>query len=128
MFKEIHLFIHIVLLTTEITTAYKNSCCFAVITIAAFFFQLPHLGLRFTLLSGLWLVGGAYTLISFVASMPSGWVFIMFCILLRLTEGTGSAMFVTSVLTLLPGLFPDSAGTVVVCLYKYSISQKLNVL
>ena len=52
---------------------------------------------------------------SFVVSMPSGWVFIMFCILLRLTEGVGSAMFATSLYAQLPELFPHSVGTMSVC-------------
>ena len=57
---------------------------------------------------------------SFVVSMPSGWVFIMFCILLRLTEGVGSAMFATSLYAQLPELFPHSVGTMTVCTYTNS--------
>ncbi len=41
-------------------------------------------------------------------------MFIFFCILLRITEGIGSAMFSTATFTVLPILFPNSVGTVVV--------------
>ena len=51
---------------------------------------------------------------SFTAMMPSGWVFILFCILLRMTEGVGSAMLSTAAFSLLPELFPNHLATVMV--------------
>ena len=50
----------------------------------------------------------------FVAQLPPGWVFILFCTLLRMTEGAGSAMFFTAVFTLLPEYYPSRVGTVLV--------------
>jgi len=36
----------------------------------------------------------------FTILMPSGWVFILFCVLLRMTEGFGSAMLGTAAFAL----------------------------
>ena len=47
--------------------------------------------------------------------LSSGWMFITFCVLLRVTEGVGTAMFVTATFTILPVLFPKSVGTIMVC-------------
>ena len=47
--------------------------------------------------------------------LPSNWIFVLFCVLLRVTEGTGSALFITATFTLLPVLYPKSTGTVTVC-------------
>ena len=46
--------------------------------------------------------------------LPSGWIFIMMCILLRLIEGIGSALFMTGALAIVPQLYPDSIGRVIV--------------
>ena len=46
--------------------------------------------------------------------MSSGWIFVTFCVLLRMVEGVGSAMFITAAFTLLPLLFPNSVGTMTV--------------
>jgi len=51
----------------------------------------------------------------FTSLMPSGWVFILFCVLLRMTEGVGSAMLTTAAFALLPELFPNHVGTLMVC-------------
>lgn len=50
----------------------------------------------------------------FLASMPSGWIFITFCILLRSAEGVGAAMFITAAFTLLPQMFPSRVGFLMV--------------
>ena len=44
--------------------------------------------------------------------MPSGWIFALFGILLRMTEGVGLAMFITASFTLLPELYPTRVGLV----------------
>ena len=62
------------------------------------------------------IIMGLFCLYSFVTAMPSGWMFVMFSTLLRLTEGVGSAMFSTSVYAQLPELFPQSVGTMTVCI------------
>ena len=46
--------------------------------------------------------------------LPSGWVFIIMCIVLRLIEGVGSALFMTGALAIVPQLYPDSVGRVTV--------------
>ena len=102
--------------------------------------QLPTLGLRFAMFSGLFLVGGAYVLLGCVQLMPlllaqyrsllfsfvvffvcsfvyllsPGLEFITFCVVLRLVQGTGSALFSTATFTLLPELFPNALGTITV--------------
>ena len=48
--------------------------------------------------------------------MPSGWIFALFGILLRMTEGVGLAMFITASFTLLPELYPTRVGLVKVYL------------
>ena len=50
----------------------------------------------------------------FVDQLPSNWVFVLYCVLLRMTEGVGSAMFVTATFTVLPVLFPKSVATIMV--------------
>ena len=46
--------------------------------------------------------------------MPAGKVFIVFGILLRMTEGVGWAMCTTTTLSLVAQLFPDRVGTLTV--------------
>ena len=46
--------------------------------------------------------------------ISSGWMFSTFCVLLRMTEGVGSAMFFTAAFAVLPELFPNHVGTVMV--------------
>ena len=43
--------------------------------------------------------------------MPAGVVFLVFAILLRMTEGLGWAMFTTTTFSLLAQLFPTRIGT-----------------
>ena len=50
----------------------------------------------------------------FVAELPSGWVFILFCVLLRMTEGVGSAMYFTATFTLVPEFYPNRVSTIMV--------------
>ncbi|XP_064392257.1 MFS-type transporter SLC18B1-like isoform X2 [Halichondria panicea] len=78
-------------------------------------YLLPRLGLRFTLMAGLWLVGGPFILLGFMSSpqISSGWMFATLCIILRMTEGVGSAMFFTACYALIPELFPNHIGTAV---------------
>lgn len=74
----------------------------------------------------------------FVAELPSGWVFILFCVLLRMTEGVGSAMYFTATFTLVPEFYPTKVSTVMVnyimltpsCLNLFSITCRdcLNLL
>ena len=65
----------------------------------------------------------------FMPMVPSGWIFIILCILLRMAEGVGSALFGTALITLIPILYPKSVGTLVVsalvhplcCSYQYML-------
>ena len=47
----------------------------------------------------------------FLVDMPLGVVFLVFGILLRMTEGVGWAMSTTTTLSLIAQLFPDYVGT-----------------
>ncbi len=47
--------------------------------------------------------------------IDSGLMFISFCIVLRVTEGVGSAMFYTAAFSLPAEMFPNNVGTVMVC-------------
>jgi MFS family permease len=82
------------------------------ITSPLFGYLLPKLGIKFSILSGMFLVGGAFVLLGFLQDMPYGWVFITFAVLLRMTEGVGSALSFTAIYTLLPELFPNRVGLV----------------
>ena len=50
--------------------------------------------------------------------MSAGAVFIVFGIVLRMTEGVGWAMVKTTSLALLPYLFPSNIGMLTVSLYE----------
>ena len=54
--------------------------------------------------------------------MPAGAVFIVFGIVLRMTEGVGWAMVKTTSLALLPYLFPSNIGMLTVSLYEVATS------
>ena len=43
--------------------------------------------------------------------LSAGWVFIVYCVLLRMVEGIGTAMYITATFTILPLLFPKHVGT-----------------
>ena len=58
-------------------------------------------------------------------TLPSGWVFIVACVLLRLIEGIGSAMFTTAMFSLLQQLYPDNVGLMMVNCWKIKHSHKL---
>jgi hypothetical protein len=73
---------------------------------------LPKLGIKFAFIAGIVLVGGAYFLMGFLADMPSGTVFIVFGILLRLTEGVGWTMSTVSSFALVSHLYPSRVGTI----------------
>ena len=60
--------------------------------------------------------GNALLTPRFTSLMPSGWIFIVFCVLLSMTQGVGSAMFTTAAYALLVELFPNNVSTVMVCL------------
>ncbi len=47
--------------------------------------------------------------------LPSGWPFIVICIVLRIIEGVATALFTTAGYTLLTELYPESTGFIVVC-------------
>ena len=47
----------------------------------------------------------------FLMDMPAGVVFLVFAILLRMTEGLGWAMCTTTIFSLLAQLFPTRVGT-----------------
>ena len=51
---------------------------------------------------------------SFVTAIPSTWGFILACILLRVAEGAGTAMFCTATYSSLPKLFPNSVSFLMV--------------
>jgi MFS family permease len=72
--------------------------------------MIPRLGVKFTLVSGILLVGGAFFLLGFLTYMPPGAVFVVFAIVLRSTEGVGWAMGKTTTLALLPYLYPSHVG------------------
>jgi len=78
-----------------------------------FGYFLPHLGLKFTQLSGLFLAGGSLILFGFVSEMPTTTLFIAFSLVLRMVEGIGTAMYSTASYTLLTQLYPDKKGTIV---------------
>ena len=46
--------------------------------------------------------------------LPSGWPFIVMCIVLRFIEGVGNALFNTAGNTLIIQLFPESIGLLAV--------------
>lgn len=97
------------------------------------FTQLPELGVRFTLLSGTLLVGGAHSLLGyspqhqkhpmcivviwrsnpcrFSPEFPSKIVFIVLSIAARIVQGIGIAATATTALTIVTALFPSSIGT-----------------
>ena len=58
----------------------------------------------------------------FLVDMPSGLVFIIFAILLRMTEGVGWSMCTTTTFSLLAQLFPTRVGTVTV--WKPSLNRQ----
>ena len=55
-----------------------------------------------------------HTYYRFVADLPAGWIFILFCVLLRMAEGVGSAMYFTAMFTLVPEFYPTRVSTVMV--------------
>ncbi|XP_001627861.2 MFS-type transporter SLC18B1 isoform X2 [Nematostella vectensis] len=73
---------------------------------------LPKVGPRFMITSGLFLMGGAETLFGFVADMPNGSVFIVFCILLRIVSALGGSMADVAIFAIVAGEFPNSIGAV----------------
>ncbi len=46
--------------------------------------------------------------------LSPGWMFIVYCVLLRMTEGVGSALYMTSTFTILPILYPTQIGMITV--------------
>ena len=50
----------------------------------------------------------------FVTLLPAGWIFVVFAIFLRLSEGVGTALATTPTLALIPGLYPERVSTVMV--------------
>ena len=95
--------------------------------------QLPYTGAWIPTLSGLLLVGTAYILLGYGVKLlyssvwgtvlfynrlalyiPSVWGFILFCLLLRVLEGVGVAMFTTATFATFAKFFPDSVGTLMV--------------
>ena len=49
----------------------------------------------------------------FVDLLPANWLFPIICVLLRCTEGIGSAMLATAIFAVLPVFFPNSVATIV---------------
>ena len=52
--------------------------------------------------------------VRFLAYMPSSTSFVVYGILLRVTEGVGWAMSNTTIIALIPVLFPSRVGTLTV--------------
>lgn len=50
----------------------------------------------------------------FVLRIPWTWVFIVACVLLRIAEGAGTAMFYTGTFATFPKLFPKSVSLLMV--------------
>ncbi len=50
----------------------------------------------------------------FVDLLPANWVFIVVCVLLKVIEGIGTALFFTVTFTVLLVLFPNSVATLMV--------------
>ena len=60
--------------------------------------------------------------------LPSGWIFITLCIILRSAEGIGTALFITAFFTLVSILYPHSVGTLMVCAMKIHLTVVLPYL
>ena len=50
----------------------------------------------------------------FITLLPAGWLFIVVAIILRISEGIGSALATTAALSLIPILHPDRISTLMV--------------
>ena len=50
----------------------------------------------------------------FVLEIPSTWGFILTCMLLRIAEGVGTALFFTGTFSTFPKLFPNSVSLLMV--------------
>lgn len=64
-------------------------------------------------------LGSVHTMICtyrFLEDIPSGWIFIVSAILMRITEGIGWSMCTTITFSLLTQMFPNHVGTAVVSL------------
>lgn len=64
-------------------------------------------------------LGSVYTMMCiyrYLEDMPSGWIFIVSAILMRITEGIGWSMCTTITFSLLTQMFPNHVGTAVVSL------------
>lgn len=55
-----------------------------------------------------------YIIYRLVFTTPTTWSFIVLCIVLKIADGAGNAMFVSASYSLLPRLFPKHVGTVTV--------------
>ena len=58
--------------------------------------------------------------------MPSSLLFVIFSVLLRITEGIGSASYFTSSFTLATVMYPKSVGMVMVSLLTFTMTSKLS--
>lgn len=79
-------------------------------------YVLNLIGVRLLNFIGLLMIGTSYITMAFVVFIPIDWLFILVSFLLRLIEGIGTAMFLTSTFTTIPNLFPNSVGTCIAML------------
>ncbi|CAI8043946.1 MFS-type transporter SLC18B1 [Geodia barretti] len=96
-------------ITTGVIIGVSPLCLATLSPVIGYF--LPKLGTKMILISGQVLVGGAFFLMAFLAYMPSSTSFVVYGILLRVTEGVGWAMSNTTIIALIPVLFPSRVGT-----------------
>ena len=88
--------------------ASTNPLC-AVITSPIFGYYLPRLGVKFTFVAGIILLGGSCVLFATLQWL-SGTIFIVFCFLFALVGGVGSSMVQTSTYALAGLLFHGNYG------------------
>eukprot|EP00731_Ephydatia_muelleri_P023441 Em0015g1024a len=88
--------------------ASANPLC-VVITSPIFGYYLPRLGVKFTLLAGILLLGGSCVLFA-TLQWISGTTFVVFCFLFALVGGVGSSMMQTATYALAGMLFNGNYG------------------
>ncbi|KAL5478086.1 hypothetical protein EMCRGX_G024965 [Ephydatia muelleri] len=87
---------------------------FCVVILSPFFgYYGSSIGVRFMLLISTLVLGVSFSLFGLVSKIgEEGGTFIAFCIILRLFQGTGTAMFFTSSYALSTALYPKNIGLV----------------
>lgn len=73
---------------------------------------LPVIGPKFCLIAGVFLEAGSQVLFGFVEDLPSGYVFITYCFVIRVVTALGSAMSQTATLSIMAITFKENMSTV----------------